>query len=87
MTATAHLRKGWCPGALRPMQSGDGLLLRVRPKAGSFSIAELEAIADAASRFGSGEIDLTNRGNLQLRGVSEETYPEALAALGCCRTD
>ena len=39
MTATAHLRKGWCPGALRPMQSGDGLLLRVRPKAGSFSIA------------------------------------------------
>ena len=81
MTATAHLRKGWCPGALRPMQSGDGLLLRVRPKAGSFSIAALEAIADAASRFGSGEIDLTNRGNLQLRGVSEETYPEALAAL------
>ena len=42
---------------------------------------QLEAIADAASRFGSGEIDLTNRGNLQLRGVSEETYPEALAAL------
>ena len=34
-----------------------------------------------AARFGSGEIDLTNRGNLQLRGVSEETYPEALAAL------
>ena len=82
MTTTTHLRKGWCPGALRPMQSGDGLLLRVRPKAGSFSIAELGAIADAAARFGSGEIDLTNRGNLQLRGVSEETYPEALAALG-----
>jgi precorrin-3B synthase len=82
MTATAHLRKGWCPGALRPMQSGDGLLLRVRPKAGSFPIVELAAIAEAASRFGSGEIDLTNRGNLQLRGVSEETYPEALAALG-----
>ena len=82
MTTTTHLRKGWCPGALRPMQSGDGLLLRVRPKAGSFSIAELGAIADAAARFGSGEIDLTNRGNLQLRGVSEETYSDALAALG-----
>ena len=39
------------------------------------------AIAETAARFGSGEIDLTNRGNLQLRGVSEETYPEALAAL------
>lgn len=81
MTATAHLRKGWCPGALRPMQSGDGLLLRVRSKAGSYTIVELTAIADAASRFGSGEIDLTNRGNLQLRGISEETYPSALAAL------
>ena len=22
--------KGWCPGALRPMQSGDGLVVRVR---------------------------------------------------------
>ena len=26
--------KGWCPGALRPMPSGDGLVVRVRPKAG-----------------------------------------------------
>ena len=23
--------KGWCPGALRPMLSGDGLVVRVRP--------------------------------------------------------
>jgi precorrin-3B synthase len=64
------------------MQSGDGLLLRVRSKAGSYTIAELAAIADAASRYGSGEIDLTNRGNLQLRGISEKTYPSALEALG-----
>ena len=26
--------KGWCPGALRPMQSGDGLVVRVRPFGG-----------------------------------------------------
>jgi precorrin-3B synthase len=63
------------------MQSGDGLLLRVRSKVGSYSVAALVTIADAASRFGSGEIDLTNRGNLQLRGVSDETYPSALSAL------
>ena len=81
MIATAHLRKGWCPGALRPMQSGDGLLLRVRPTAGSYAMAALLTIAETAERFGSGEIDLTNRGNLQLRGVSAETYPQALAAL------
>ena len=81
MIATTHLRKGWCPGALRPMQSGDGLLLRVRPTAGSYAMAALLTIAETAERFGSGEIDLTNRGNLQLRGVSAETYPQALAAL------
>ena len=81
MIATTHLRKGWCPGALRPMRSGDGLLLRVRPTAGSYAMAALLTIAETAERFGSGEIDLTNRGNLQLRGVSAETYPQALSAL------
>jgi precorrin-3B synthase len=80
MTA-AHLRKGWCPGALRPMRSGDGLLLRVRPRAGAFSISALREIATTAARFGSGEIDLTNRGNLQLRGISDDTHGSAIAAL------
>ena len=30
MNAIAPRRKGWCPGALRPMETGDGLLVRVR---------------------------------------------------------
>ncbi len=81
MTSAAHLRKGWCPGALRPMRSGDGLLVRVRPRAGVFPISALREIATTAARFGSGEIDLTNRGNLQLRGVSDDNYEAALAAL------
>ncbi len=80
MTA-AHLRKGWCPGALRPMRSGDGLLLRIRPRAGTFSISALREIAVTAARFGSGEIDLTNRGNLQLRGISDDTHGSAITAL------
>lgn len=81
MTGAAHLRKGWCPGALRPMRSGDGLLVRVRPHAGAFTLSALHAIAETATRFGSGEIDLTNRGNLQLRGVSDDSYDAAIAAL------
>ena len=24
--------KGWCPGAHRPMMSGDGLVVRIRPR-------------------------------------------------------
>lgn len=81
MTITAHLRKGWCPGALRPMRSGDGLLVRVRPHAGGFSVAALQVVQSLAARFGSGEIDLTSRGNLQLRGLSDDTFHDALAEL------
>lgn len=85
MTGVAHLRKGWCPGALRPMRSGDGLLVRVRPHAGAFTLSALHAIAETATRFGSGEIDLTNRGNLQLRGVSDDNFDEAIVAFRAAR--
>lgn len=81
MTSAEHLRKGWCPGALRPMRSGDGLLVRVRPQAGVFSLAAFRAIGAAAARFGSGEIDLTNRGNLQIRGVTDGGFEPALEEL------
>ena len=81
MTSAAHLIKGWCPGALRPMRSGDGLLVRIRPRAGAFSLSALSTIAEVAAGFGSGEIDLTNRGNLQIRGISETTFESALALL------
>lgn len=68
--------KGWCPGALRPMLSGDGLIVRVRPQSATLGLDELAALADAAGRFGNGHIDLTRRANLQIRGVSETTLPQ-----------
>jgi precorrin-3B synthase len=64
--------KGWCPGARRPMLSGDGLIVRVRPHAGALQVAALRNLAEAAQRFGNGQIDLTRRANLQIRGVSAE---------------
>ena len=63
--------KGWCPTLMTPMMSGDGLLVRVKPAAARLSADAARAIADAARRFGNGAIDLTNRGNLQSRGLSE----------------
>jgi precorrin-3B synthase len=77
--------KGWCPGALRPMQSGDGLVVRIRPRSGRFSPHELMVLADAARRFGNGHIDLTRRANLQLRGAGEASLPplhDVFARLG-----
>jgi precorrin-3B synthase len=74
--------KGWCPGALRPMQSGDGLIVRVRPQAGAFKLATLVALAEAASRFGNAQIDLTRRANVQIRGVSETSLSALHAVIG-----
>lgn len=73
--------KGWCPGAWRPMASGDGLLVRVRPPLGRLSRHQMLALCEAAETFGSGLIELTNRANLQLRGVSDASWPGLMAFL------
>lgn len=89
MTASWEIR-GWCPGALRPMQSGDGLVVRIRARAGRLSPAQTRAIARAAEKFGNGLIDLSARANLQIRGVTEDSHPaliEALEPFGLIDTD
>lgn len=63
------------------MQSGDGLLLRIRPRLGTFELPALHTIAKVAAEFGSGDIDLTNRANLQLRGLTAASHRQALALL------
>lgn len=77
--------KGWCPGALRPMPSGDGWVVRVRPPAGRLSCAQAAGIAQLAERYGNGVIDITSRANVQLRGVRATRHAElvdGLRALG-----
>ena len=74
--------KGWCPGALRPMLSGDGLIVRIRPFCGAFGLEQARGLADLARRLGNGHIDLTRRANLQLRGLLDEHLPELHAELG-----
>jgi precorrin-3B synthase len=73
--------KGWCPGALRPMESGDGLLVRIKPWGGAFTLAQAAGLAELAARLGNGQIDLTRRANLQIRGLDEEALPELHQAL------
>lgn len=72
---------GWCPGALRPMQSGDGLVVRVRTPLGRLSPDQARGIATLSARYGSGLIDLSARANLQLRGVSEATHAPLIEGL------
>jgi precorrin-3B synthase len=83
--STPSLVKGWCPGARRPMRSGDGLIVRVRPHGGRLPVQSLSVLAEAALRFGNGQIDLTRRANLQIRGVTQDALGplwDALASLG-----
>jgi precorrin-3B synthase len=79
------LRKGWCPTLLSPMQSGDGWLARVKPSAGTLGAGAARLIADAARRYGNGEIDLTSRANLQIRGLtlrSAEQFADIIVSHG-----
>ncbi|MCE8521490.1 cobalamin biosynthesis protein CobG [Ruegeria pomeroyi] len=78
---TAPIVQGWCPGAHRPMMSGDGLVVRVRPRLARLSVAQALGLCALADRFGNGTIDLTNRANLQLRGVGEADHQPLLAEL------
>lgn len=73
---------GRCPGALRPMMSGDGLVLRLRPRLARFTRDQVLGICDAAQRHGAGVIDITSRANLQLRGIAEADWPVLLERFG-----
>jgi precorrin-3B synthase len=64
--------RGWCPGVLRPMESGDGLIARVRPWCGAFSLEQASGLAEIAEHLGNGHVDLTRRANLQIRGLRAE---------------
>jgi precorrin-3B synthase len=82
--------KGWCPGALRPMESGDGLLLRAKTVRPRLSAREAAEIASIARDCGNGLVDLTQRAQLQLRGATEASLPEAqrrLRGLGLLAKD
>jgi precorrin-3B synthase len=73
--------KGWCPGAYAPMQSNDGLLMRAKIVGSRVSAAQLAEIAAIARDCGNGLVDLSQRAQLQLRGVTAETLQEALRRL------
>lgn len=82
--------KGWCPGAYRPMDSGDGLIVRVRPLLARLTAEQALGLCAAALAHGSGLIDLTSRANLQLRGVREDSHQaliDDLWALGLLDAD
>lgn len=60
-----------CPGALQVHEAADGGLARVRLAGGMISAGQLESLAHAATEFGSPAMELTSRGNIQVRGIHD----------------
>ena len=80
----AASRRGACPSLDAPMQTGDGLLARLRIKGGRLSPAQLARIAALAAEHGNGLVEISARGNLQVRGLtpaSAAPFARAIEAL------
>mgnify|MGYP002628736712 CR=1 FL=1 len=60
-----------CPGALQTHRAADGQLARIRLPGGMITPAQLDALALAATDFGSSALELTSRGNVQIRGLRD----------------
>ncbi|SEP78870.1 precorrin-3B synthase [Devosia sp. YR412] len=67
----AAQRRGACPTLDAPMQTGDGLLARIRLAGGRIDPIRLERLASICGTYGNGVIEITARGNLQVRGLGE----------------
>jgi precorrin-3B synthase len=72
-----------CPGALQLHHAADGALARVRLPGGMISARQLEELARAVTRFGSPGMELTSRGNIQLRAITDTAaVADMVAAVG-----
>ncbi|MFK0687438.1 precorrin-3B synthase [Mesorhizobium sp. IMUNJ 23033] len=69
----AFSRRGACPALSKPMQTGDGLLVRLNPFAGGLSPKSLIGLGESALRHGNGIMEVTARGSLQIRGLTAES--------------
>jgi precorrin-3B synthase len=91
---TAHAptlpqRRGACPGLSAPMVTGDGLLVRFMP-AGTLTLDAFAVVCAAAQQHGNGIVEVTARGSIQIRGLSEASasrFASTVAALGIAAED
>jgi nitrite/sulfite reductase ferredoxin-like protein len=84
MSAIPSRRRGACPGLTAPMQTGDGLLVRLANPGTTIGLDAATALCAAARRHGNGIIEVTARGSIQIRGltaVSAPVFADAVAAL------
>jgi precorrin-3B synthase len=70
--ATSHAADDRCPGVLRLASAADGQLARIRLPGGLIGAGQMRALADLAGELGDGRVELTSRGNVQLRRLTAD---------------
>lgn len=70
MTESHRDRTDRCPGVFTTHAAADGALARIRLPGGSITAAQLGPSPRAAG-FGDGFLEITARGNLQIRGIAD----------------
>lgn len=72
-----------CPGAVTLHEAADGPLARIRIPGGLLEQRQWRALMTASAEVGSGTLQLTSRGNVELRGVRDAAaLSRALVAAG-----
>jgi precorrin-3B synthase len=80
ISTRTRTRPDQCPGVFRPWAAEDGNLVRLRLAGGLLPARGLRALSEVATSYGDGDVHVTGRANLQLRGLGEIT-PEVVAAI------
>jgi ferredoxin-nitrite reductase len=70
-----------CPGLVYGSSAQDGILSRMRIPGGILSTSQAMAIADLIDQYASGSVQVTNRANLQIRGLTDNINPEVFTHL------
>jgi precorrin-3B synthase len=70
-----------CPAGTEAVPARDGLLFRLIVPGGVLSAGQLVRLSAAAEREGNGLVEITNRANLQIRGLRAPTLPRLVDAL------
>src|SRR5262249_9970405 len=65
----------------QPMATGDGLLVRLTPTGTTMSCEAFVALCTAARNCGNGVIEITSRGSVQIRGLTEVSVKRFAAAV------
>lgn len=81
----AHAR-GACPGLSAPMETGDGLLVRLMP-AGPIPLDAFIGLCEAARAHGNGTMEISARGSLQVRGLTPLSAPRFVGAVAALDFD